>query len=209
MDVNTRHTPEPGKAPDAGRASANAKAAQMPARKASCAPAAAKAVEPHRRLWAIVAALLLLLIAAAIALFVWLTTPNPDRDGLQPDPNVRVGSLSGDFADLDKIVDEGMLTFSIYATPSFPDGASPGNLMIENAEINNNRFTVAIYRADTGEKVYESGYLDPGQYIEEAPLDVDLEPGKYPCTAQFSTYKLSDGTPIGQAAAEITVYVQG
>ena len=91
------------------------------------------------------AVLLLLLIAAAVALFVWLTSPDPNRDGLQPDPNVKVGSLSGDFADLDKIVDEGMLTFSINATPAFPDGTSPGNLMIENAEINNNRFTVAIY----------------------------------------------------------------
>ena len=176
-------------------------------RQASCAPA--KAPEPHRKLWAAIAVLLVLLIAAAIALFVWLTSPDPNRDGLQPDPNVKVGSLSGDFADLDKIVDEGMLTFSINATPAFPDGASPGNLMIENAEINNNRFTVAIYRTDTGEKVYESGYLDPGQYIEEAALSVDLEPGKYPGTAQVSTYKLSDNTPIGQAAAEITVYVQG
>ena len=172
-------------------------------------PQNTKAPEPHKKLWAVIAVLLVLLIAAAVALFVWLTMPDPNRDGMQPDPNVKVGSLSGDFADLDKIVDEGMLTFSINATPAFPDGTSSGNLMIENAEINNNRFTVAIYRSDTGEKVYESGYLDPGQYIESAPLDVDLEPGKYPCTAQFSTYKLSDNTPIGQAAAEITVYVQG
>lgn len=172
-------------------------------------PAKDKAPEPHKKLWAALAVLLVLLIAAAVALFIWLTSPDPNRDGLQPDPNVQVGSLSGDFADLDKIVDEGMLTFSINATPAFPDGASPGNLMIENAEINNNRFTVAIYRTDTGEKIYESGYLDPGQYIESAPLSVDLDAGKYPCTAQFSTYKLSDNTPIGQAAAEITLYVQG
>ena len=195
MNENMRQAQASGHAP-AGEAPANP-------------PAEGRAPEPHRRLWAALAVLLLLLIAAAVALFVWLTSPDPNRDGLQPDPNVKVGSLSGDFADLDKIVDEGMLTFSINATPAFPDGTSPGNLMIENAEINNNRFTVAIYRTDTGEKVYESGYLDPGQYIEEAALSVDLEPGKYPCTAQFSTYKLSDNTPIGQAAAEITLYVQG
>ena len=195
MDQNMQQTPVSERAPEGA----------LPANP----PARDKAPEPHKKLWAAIAVLLVLLIAAAIALFIWLTSPDPNRDGLQPDPNVQVGSLSGDFADLDKIVDEGMLTFSINATPAFADGASPGNLMIENAEINNNRFTVAIYRTDTGEKVYESGYLDPGQYIEEAPLDVDLDAGKYPCTAQFSTYKLSDNAPIGQAAAEITLYVQG
>ena len=175
------------------------------------APAPAPQPAPARksqRKWVILAILLLLLIAAGIAAFIWLTTPNADRDGMLPDANAKVGSLSGDFEDLDKIVDEGMLTFSINVTPSFPDGASPGNLMIENAEINNNRFTCAIYRKDNGEKIYQSGYLDPGQYIENAPLDADLEPGEYPCTAYFETFKLSDNAPIGQAAAEITVYVQ-
>ena len=210
MEKDMRHIPEPGRTPDAGAPFAGAAPAQAPAaRNEGAPPAQGKGGEPHKKLWAALAVLLVLLIAAAAALLIWLTSPDPNRDGLQPDPNVKVGSLSGDFADLDKIVDEGMLTFSINATPAFPDGTSPGNLMIENAEINNNRFTVAIYRADTGEKVYESGYLDPGQYIESAPLDVDLDAGRYPCTAQFSTYKLSDNTPIGQAAAEITLYVQG
>ena len=164
---------------------------------------------PSQKKWWILSALLALAIVALVAVLLWLTSPDSARDGLQPDPNVQVGSISGDFADLDKIVDEGMLTFSINSTPSFPSGTEPGNLMIENAEINNNRFTVAIYRNDTNEKIYESGYLDPGQYIENAPLSVDLEAGTYECTAQFSTYKLSDNTPIGQAAAEVKVYVQG
>lgn len=176
---------------------------------AAPAASAAQPAKKSQRKWVILSILLLLLIAAGVAAFLWLTTPNADRDGMLPDANARVGSLSGDFDDLDKIVDEGMLTFSINVTPSFASGTEPGNLMIENAEINNNRFTCAIYRKDNGEKIYQSGYLDPGQYIEKAPLDADLEPGQYPCTAYFETFKLSDNAPIGQAAAEITIYVQG
>ncbi len=204
--------PEPAEQPAAPAATASAAATAATASAAAPAEAAVPAEQPAKksqRKWTILAILLLLLIAAAIAVFIWLTSPDPDRDGLQPDANAKIGSLSGDFDDLDKIVDEGMLTFSINVTPSFANGTSPGNLMIENAEINNNRFTCAIYRKDTGEQIYQSGALDPGQYIENAPLSVDLDPGTYPCTAYFSTYKLSDNTPIGQAAAEITVYVLG
>ena len=162
----------------------------------------------HRRAKTVALALLVVLLLAAIAACLWYCN-RPVDDGLAADPNVKVGSITGSTEDLNKIVDEGMLTFSINATPAFPDGASPGNLMIENAEINNNRFTVEITRDDTGETVYRSGALDPGQYIDDVPLDVALPAGEYACTAQFSTYKLSDNTPIGQAAAEITVYVQG
>lgn len=197
----TPATPTPASAAPAQPQSATASA--------STPASEAQPTKKSQRKWVILAILLLLLIAAGVAAFIWITTPNADRDGMLPDANARVGSLSGDFEDLDKIVDEGMLTFSINVTPSFADGTSPGNLMIENAEINNNRFTCAIYRKDNGEKIYQSGYLDPGQYIENAPLDADLEKGTYPCTAYFETYKLSDNAPIGQAAAEITIYVQG
>ena len=171
-------------------------------------PAAPDAPRPSQKKWIVLAVVLTLLIATAVGAFLYLTLPNPDRDGLAPDPNVKVGTLTGSTEDLDKIVDEGMLTFSINVTPVFADGTSPGNLMIENSESNNNRCTCAVYRKDTGERIYQSGALDPGQYIEAAPLEVDLDAGEYPCTAYFSTYSLEDDRPIGQAAAKITVYVE-
>lgn len=148
----------------------------------------------------------LLLLAVAIAAFVWWSVER-GGDSLVTDPNVKVGSLTGGTEDLDKIVDEGMLTFSINSTPVFENGGAPGNLMIENPDINNNRFTVTITRDDTGETVYESGALDPGQYIDGVPLDVSLPAGEYACTATFNTFKLSDDSPIGQAAAGLTITV--
>lgn len=154
---------------------------------------------------AIVGALVLLLVVAALA--VWWGLARSGEGALPSDPNVRVGSLTGNTEDLDKIVDEGMLTFSINSTPVFENGTANGNLMIENSEINNNRFTVAIVRDDTGETIYQSGALDPGQYIDDVPLDADLPAGEYACTATFSTYRLSDNSPIGQAAAGLTITV--
>ena len=128
-----------------------------------------------------------------------------------PDPNVRAGTLGNDprkrVEELESIVDEGMLTFSINATPSFDDGNAEGNLLIENPPGNGNRFTVTIVRKDTGEPIYKSGSLEPGQYIDKAPLDVRLPAGRYPCTAVIQTFRLADSTYIGQVAAELEIYI--
>lgn len=157
--------------------------------------------------------ILLTLLLAGTAFCTALVLRNPASEpqpSLAADPNVQIGSLKDPAqrqGELDQIVDEGLVTFSINATPCFPDGTAEGNLMIGNPPENRNRFTVAIYRKDTGDKIYQSGYLDPEQYIESAPLDVELEKGTYECTAVFETYRLTDSSYIGQAAAEITVYV--
>lgn len=156
---------------------------------------------------------LLFLLLAGTALCTALVLRNPDGEPppvLTADPNVQVGSLKDPAerqGELDRIVDEGLVTFSVNATPCFESGTSEGNLMIGNPPENRNRFTVAVYRKDTGEKIYQSGYLDPEQYIETAPLDVALEKGIYDCTAVFETYRLTDSSYIGQAAAEITIYI--
>lgn len=137
--------------------------------------------------------------------------PEVQYPQLEPEGNVKSGTLNdpaGRQAELDAIVEEGMLTFSINATPVMRNGKSAANLLIENPPNNGNRFTVTINREDTGEKIYQSGYLDPEQYIEEVNLDVDLPAGEYNCTANFDAYRISDNAYIGRAAARITLYVQ-
>lgn len=130
---------------------------------------------------------------------------------LEPEARVQSGTLhdpAGRQAELDALVREGMLTFSINATPSMRVGETEVNLLIENPPDNGNRFTVTINREDTGEEIYKSGYLDPEQYIEEAPLNVELPAGEYPCVANFDAYRISDNAYIGRASARITLYVQ-
>jgi len=130
---------------------------------------------------------------------------------LEPDGNIQIGTLSnpeGRQAELDAIVQEGMLTFAINATPSMKNGASEANLMIENPPSNGSRFTVTITRDDTGEEIYKSGYLDPEQYIENTRLDVELPAGEYSCTAWLDVYRIDDNAYIGRMAAQMKLYVQ-
>lgn len=152
------------------------------------------------------------LCAALILVLVGISIGGraPLESKLTRDPNVRVGSLTGAGADLDKIVDEGMVSFSINTDPIFSDGKAPGNLTIENLAANNNRFIVTInLKGQGGREVYRSGTIDPGQYIEQAPLSADLPQGDYPAVAVFQTYRLSDNAPLGQVAAELELHVEG
>ena len=134
------------------------------------------------------------------------TTPGP----LVAEGNVKTGTLYDPEKrqeELDSVVEEGMLAFSINATPFMKNGRGKANLMVENPPNNGKRFTVTLRRDDTGEEIYRSGYLDPEQYIDEVPLDVKLEQGEYACTAYFDAYRISDNSYIGRAGAQITLYV--
>ena len=153
-------------------------------------------------------------IAVVLAAGYWIHTRSQPAQAeiprLQAEGNVKTGTLNdpeGRQRELDAIVEEGMVAFSINATPYLKDGASMANLLIENPPGNGNRFTVSIRRDDTGEEIYRSGYIEPEQYIDEALLDVVLPKGEYACTASFDTYRLDEDTYIGRAAAKIILYV--
>lgn len=118
--------------------------------------------------------------------------------------NVKTGTLHNPEErqrELNQIVEEGMLAFSINATPFIKLGNGKANLMVENPPNNGKRFTVTVVRDDTGEEIYHSGYLDPEQYIDEVALDVELPAGEYECTAYFDAYRISDNAYIGRAGA--------
>jgi len=104
-------------------------------------------------------------------------------------------------------VDESMLAISINTSPEFPDGKSKGTLRIENSAGNRYNMTVKISRDDTGEVVYQSAGIRPGQMIEEDALDAALDQGEYNCTATFTAYETEKNTAMGEAAAKITIRV--
>ena len=158
------------------------------------------------------AAVFCMAVVAGAGYFVYASSQSVEASipRLQAEGKVKTGTLNdpeGRQRELDAIVEEGMVAFSINATPYIQDGKGKANFMIENPPGNGNRFTVSISRDDTGEEIYRSGYIEPEQYIDEAPLDVELPKGEYACTASFDTYRLSEDTYIGRAAAKITLYV--
>lgn len=159
-------------------------------------------------------ALLLLLLLALVVFAVWFFLLREEKiydDRLEP--NAVVGTMPGKTteqieAELTQKVKETEVAFSINAYPCFETGTSKGSILFENPKSNQKLTRVEITRDDTGELIYKSGLLEPGSYIPEAKLLVDLDPGNYVCTATIFAYRLADESYVGKVAAGLTLTVE-
>ena len=109
--------------------------------------------------------------------------------------------------DLNKQVEDGMITMSMNANPAFENGSAKGNLLIENDKSNKHPQVVQIYRDDTKELIYTSSMIPVGKYINEDTLDVKLSKGEYKCTAYFNAVNETTGETLGTSGANITIHI--
>lgn len=109
--------------------------------------------------------------------------------------------------ELNRKVEEGMINISMNLNPAFEDGASEGNLLIVNEEINRYPQIVEIYLKDTDTLLYRSGGISVGHSVERGKLLVDLDAGDYACVAFFNAIDPNTNELVGKAGAEITISV--
>lgn len=165
-----------------------------------------------KALWLLILLLLLIIAGGSIWFLVFRQDDELNDDDFF-DPAAVTGILPGMSeeeirAELDRVVEEGMLNISISSGISFADGKSQGQANINNVEANNYIFKVVITLNDTGETVYESGGIRPGQYIQYIELEKELEAGEYAATATFTAYTQDTRQIVGNAAAGLTLYVE-
>lgn len=109
---------------------------------------------------------------------------------------------------LDQVVEEGMFNISIASTVLVKEGSNIATANIENIEANHYHMSVVITLDDTGDVVYESKGIKPGQFIENIELTKVLPVGKYNATAVFTAHDQEDYSEEGQAAAKVAILVQ-
>lgn len=152
---------------------------------------------------------------AAAGVYFSRDRPVKEKAGLVYESNVVMGDIPGKTLEerqreLDAVVEEGMLAMSMNVTPSGRvSGADQKiNWLIENPSNQGKLIRVEVTRDDTGEKIYETGAIPPGSYVESAPLETRLEAGTYDCTARFLAYREDSEEYVGQAAVKIKLTLQ-
>lgn len=110
--------------------------------------------------------------------------------------------------ELNRIVEEGMFNVSIGSVLDFKNAKSKAVANIENIPANRYYMSVDITLDDTGETVYSSKGIKPGQYIDEISLSKALAPGEYPATARFTAYQPETYEVEGHVAVKIYIYVE-
>lgn len=158
--------------------------------------------------------ILLVIVIALLVIFTVIPAVRGGKTGASDffDPRAQSGNLPGRTqeeiqAELDKIVEEGMFNISIASIVTVNAGEDEALARIENIAANHHNMTVTITLDGETEPIYESAGLAPGQYIEYVKLNRTLEAGKYNATALFTAYDTDDLSPVGQAAAKITIVV--
>lgn len=68
-----------------------------------------------------------------------------------------------------------------------------------NPDKNNCYFVISVILNDTGETIYESKYIKPGQHLYEVGLIKTLKAGNYKATLHYSTYSMTDLAPMNGA----------
>ena len=131
---------------------------------------------------------------------------------LSLDKNASVGEATKKsqdelIAELNRQVEEGMISISMNTNPIFETGTSAGNLLIVNEEANRYPQVVEIYIEDTNELIYRSGGIPVGSKIEYATLDSNLSKGTYDCIAYFNAVNPDTGELVGKAGANIKVTI--
>ena len=90
----------------------------------------------------------------------------------------------------------------IFATPE-----SRGNFRIENPETNNYYMRVSIMLPETGQEVFHSGFIRPGERVGERALHVPLPEGVHECIAIVTAYDPTTLQLRGSEERSITLSV--
>ncbi|MEG1523995.1 MAG: hypothetical protein RRZ24_09630 [Clostridia bacterium] len=152
-------------------------------------------------------AVVIVLLIAAITMVLLISARRAEKDALADEGGVQ--TEEGIRQKLQEEVDEGKIDFSINTKPKFETPEGEGSLFIENGANNKVEIKVDIKLDETGETIYESPVLKPGEQILYAKLQKVLTVGEHEATALVSVMESGTGKLQSQFQVALAIELQG
>ena len=97
-----------------------------------------------------------------------------------------------------------------WGSMSIPAGVTEARTSMKNPEANEGWYylTFELRLKDTGEVIFTTGLIPPGQYCNKVNLTRALEPGEYPAIIHVQPYRIADQSPTNNADMETMLIVK-
>lgn len=154
----------------------------------------------------------LLLVTGGIALGMnwnrWFGPDTAETEPFVPDIDPDAGDLS-DSRLTEKAEEEAVgIKIPGYPSISLPADQKDARVALLNPEGNPCYFTFELVLRETGEVLYTSKQVPPGQMISDITLSRALSAGEYDAAIRISTASLEDGSAMNGANVETVLIVQ-
>ena len=129
-----------------------------------------------------------------------------DNEGVDHQQAVHDGRLPG-YEDAEINTDRNAFFYLLNSEVVFDKPSAAGNVMIENTVGNVYNMDVGFALEDTGEEIYRSAVLEPGQYVVSDKLDVLVKKGVYDVLATISVFDPDTGDLVETYSENIVLTV--
>lgn len=150
--------------------------------------------------WLLILLALLLLILISILSFC--NKQHPESPIFRPNIEYNTGTNEEEENEAKGIQVRGFTTWSIPANTS-----KNLSIPLENPEGNPCYFSFEILLSDTGEVIYSSDMVPPGEKISRINITREFEAGDYPATIKIKTNELITGKEMNSPAIQIIIHV--
>lgn len=97
-----------------------------------------------------------------------------------------------------------------WGSMTLPAGVTEVATSMQNPTANEGYYylTFELRLKDTGEVLFTTGLIPPGQYCNQVTLTRPLEPGQYAAVLHVQPYRISDQSPTNNADMETVLIVE-
>ena len=170
-------------------------------------------VNKKKRMIVVVIAALLLLLIAVLAVMALGGGRKNDDTPQKPILNLEIDDNAGDW-DGQKLPDKTPEAPAVgIKIPGYPSITLPAdqetvNVALLNPEGNPCYFTFELVLKASGESLYKSKLVPPGQAITEITMSRALEAGEYEAVIKITTNSVEDGSAMNGANVETVLIVK-